>query len=290
MRRQALAPYNFECQCRRCTDDLTVYQVCASSPNIELNQYSLASDTQKLRHHPAGKSSNKTAVARSQGEEAMMTTNSQIMPEELPERKAALRGQLAACRNLIAEDLWAVSPLPQVLTELSIYYAEDGDYISALAVANFVSSRCDPHRFVAPFHPVRAKNLFMMVKLLSNTAADTASSSTSVQRSKPSATVADQIRNALQDIDQVSLSQMLLYMVLDSAPAAYAAEWELSILAKEIMDGISSLQGREKEQSLIDAWRKNPSEDRNKAFFEYAVVQQVDILAELGRRVISDIF
>lgn len=275
-RQQSLAPYNFECSCRRCQDDLTVYQVCASS-NVELNQYCLAADTQKLRID-ASIPSEKIATARSQCR-AMPD-----LPQDLQQRKAMLQTQLSACQSLIAQDLWAVSPLPQTLTETSIYFAEEGDYASALAVASLVASRCDPFRFVAPFHPVRAKNLFMMVKLLSNTAAET--SSNTAAQSKTG--LAQRLQSALREIDQVSLSQMLLYMVLDSAPAAYAKEWDLAVLAQEIMDGIDGLQGREQELSLIRAWREKPAEDKNKAFFEYAVVQQVEVLAELGKSVIAE--
>ena len=59
-------------------------------------------------------------------------------------------------------------------------------------------------------------------------------------------------------------------------------EWEVSITAKQMLDEINQLPGREQELSLINAWRENPEADQAKAFFEYAVVKQVDALANLG--------
>jgi SET and MYND domain-containing protein len=185
---------------------------------------------------------------------------------------------------LAAEDMWAVSPLPQLLSEISILYAEEGNFVYSLVTACFIVSSCDSYRHVLPYHPVRIKGLLLVAKLLANTAADTAS----LGNSQAVALKGDFNQRALQtlqDIDQVSLCQMLLIMILKSVPKGYVREWEVSITAKQMLDEINQLQGREQELSLINAWRENPEADQGRAFFEYAVVKQVDSLANLGLEV-----
>lgn len=201
-----------------------------------------------------------------------------------------LLAQYRDCRGLVAGELWAVTPVPQVLTEISIYYAEQGNFASALAVACFVATMCDPYRYVAYFHPVRANTIFMMAKLLANTAEETAALSSSVSAVATQANLGQKVQETLQNIDQVSLCQMLLTIVLRLAPAGHAAEWELAVAARGMLRDIEQLPGREKELSLIVAWVQNPASDQSNAFFEYAVIQQVDALASLGRAVLETDF
>ncbi|OAA64902.1 SET domain protein [Cordyceps fumosorosea ARSEF 2679] len=292
-RKAALAPYNFECRCRRCTQDLCVYQASAHYRDFRLNDDSILGDGTKLQTHPAVSAPDLQATARAAG-----NLHFQPPPVALPERRAALERQLSSCRALVAAGLWAVTPLPQTLAELAIYHGEAGDYARALALAALAARDCDPYRFPAPFHPSRAKNLFLLAKLLTNTAADTAlaeerdGGGKAVQvsaRAMETAEVGRRLREALRDVDQVSLAQMLLFMVLDTvASGPQLAGWELAQQAREVLAGIAELDGRDKELSLIGMWRKDPNSDRAQAFFEYGVGQQVDILAELGRDVLKE--
>lgn len=268
-----------------------MYHASAHYRDFMLNEDSILGDGTKLQTHPAVNTPEKQAVAR-----AAARLHFQPMPAELSDRRSVLQKQLSDCRDLVAAELWAVTPLPQTLTELAIYYAERHDYAPALAIAALLTRDCDPYRFPAPFHPVRAKNLLMAAKLLTNTAADTALAETqhgnrTVQmsaRAMESADVGRRLRDALRDIDQVSLAQMLLFMVLDTAPPPHLAAWELAQQARDVMAGIAELKGRDQELSLIGLWRKDPKSDRAQAFFEYGVGQQIDMLANLGRDVLKE--
>ena len=138
-----------------------------------------------------------------------------------------------------------------------------------------------------PSTPVRAKNLFMIAKLLANTAQGTASLGNSVKSLAAKANLDQKAQEALQDIDQVSLCQMLLTMVLRSAPVGYVADWELAVGAREMLQDIEQLAGRDKELSLIRSWIQDPAGDQSRAFFDFAVVRPVDALAALGRAVLE---
>lgn len=284
-RREALSPYNFTCQCPRCSRDFNIYQVCALSPNIDLNLASLVSDLSKLRRHPAATSNSKAALANKYSEDAAEIIDSKETPSLLDERRRYLQIQYRKCQPLVREGFWGVSPLPQVLTEISIYYAEEGNFVYALATACYVATFCDPYRYVAPFHPVRAKGLFLIGKLLANTAADAAALSASVKAMVSKGNFDQKALQTLQEIDQVSLCQMLLHMIIQQTPEGYVEEWELSVSAREMLSDIDQLPGRDQELSLINAWRQDPSSDQSRAFFDYAVLKQIDALASLGHEI-----
>ncbi|KAF4446619.1 SET and MYND protein [Fusarium austroafricanum] len=285
-RREALAPYFFKCQCIRCEKDLNIYQVCASSPIIDMNRHSLVADIGKLGQHPAATDSEKASTARSYSAELSDLINEKdhnLSPED---RRATLRARYQQCKGLTSEKLWAVSPLPQLLTEISILYIEESNFVYALAMGCFVAISCDPYRHVLPYHPLRVKGLLLVAKLLANTAADTASLGSS-QAVASKRDLNQRALQTLQDIDQISLCQMLLIMILKSFPKHYVQEWEVSATAEQMLDEINELSGREQELSLINAWREDPEADQARAFFEYAVVKQADALANLGLEILE---
>ncbi|KAG8675276.1 hypothetical protein FPOAC2_01325 [Fusarium poae] len=285
-RKQALAPYFFDCMCPRCKRDLNVYQVCADSPIIGMNHHSLVADVGKLGRHPGATDLNKVSAAKRHSEELSELLEEKESTGSLETRRSYLRKRYQRCRGLAAEDMWAISPLPQLLSEISILYAEEGNFAYALVTACFITTSCDSYRHVIPYHPVRTKGLLLVAKLLANTAADTAY----LESSQAVAVKGDFNQRALQtlqDIDQVSLCQMLLIMILKSVPKGYVQEWEVSVTAKQMLDEIDQLPGRGQELSLINTWREDPEADQARAFFEYAVVKQVDALANLGLEVLE---
>lgn len=272
--------------CLRCEKDLNVYQVCAGSLIIDMNRHSLVADVGKLGRHPGATDSNKVSAARRQSEELSELLDKKDSAGSLETRRASLQKRYHRCKDLAAKDMWAVSPLPHLLSEISILYAEEGNFVYALVTACFITTSCDSYRHVLPYHPVRIKGLLLVAKLLANTAADTASLGSS-QAVTIKGDFNQRALQTLQDIDQVSLCQMLLIMILKSVPKDYVQEWEVSVTAKQMLDEIIQLPGREQESSLINDWRKDPEADQARAFFGYAVVKQVDALANLGLEVLK---
>ncbi|KAF5707662.1 hypothetical protein FGLOB1_6811 [Fusarium globosum] len=285
-RKHALAPYFFDCQCPRCEKDLNVYQVCAGSPIINMNRHSLVADVGKLGKHPAATDSTKASTATSISEQLSDLIDERDPTLSPEDRRRVLGARYQQCKGLAAENLWAVSPLPQLLTEVSILYIEESNFISALATACFVATSSEPYRHVLPHHPIRIKGLLLVAKLLANTAADTASLGIS-QAVASRGDINQRALQTLQDIDQVSLCQMLLIMIIASVPRDYVREWEVSATAQQMLDEINELPGRDQELSLINAWKENPEGEQARAFFEYAVVKQVDSLASLGLEILE---
>ncbi|KAL7807844.1 SET domain-containing protein [Trichoderma gracile] len=285
-RREALAHYKFTCQCLRCRDNLNVYQVAAISPCVNLNSLSLVPDVSKFRTHPATSSTTKQDIINRHSESAEDISDAWDAIESPSEWRKLLKREYSKRKALVEEELWAVSPLPDILYRISLLYSEEGNYAFALAVACLVATACDPYQYPSPYHPIRLAGLFTVANLVSNTAAATASQTSSAVSVTNKETLEQEIEETLREIDQVSLCQMLLIMILRYTPDDNGTEISLAVKARALLDDIEKLAGREKETSLIDEWRRDPSSEKSQAFFEFAVVKQVDVLASLGKKVV----
>lgn len=76
-------------------------------------------------------------------------------------------------------------------------------------------------------------------------------------------------------------------MILKYSPDKYGAKMDIAVKAQALLDDIEKLAGREQETSLIDEWRRNPNDEKSQAFFEFAVVKQVNALACLGKEILE---
>ncbi|UKZ73223.1 hypothetical protein TrVFT333_000865 [Trichoderma virens FT-333] len=170
--------------------------------------------------------------------------------------------------------------------KISMLYGEEENFAFALAVACFIATACDPYQYASPYHPIRLAGLFTIANLSTHTAAATAFLANSATPVSKKVTLEQKIEESLREIDQVSLCQMLLIMILKYSPEKYGAELGLVVKAQALLDDIEKLAGREKETSLIDEWRQDPNSEKSQAFFEFAVVKQVNTLASLGRDIL----
>ena len=232
----------------------------------------------------------KAAAANTQAEKALADIESSATPDTGSSQHASLCHRYQRCKNFAESDVWAMAPLPHLVADASSYYAAEENWSFALTTACLMATACDSYRYPPPFHSVRVQDLFRIAKLLSNTAADTSSLSQSpssvVSKSDPNTRVQD----TLKDIDQVSLCQMLLMMVLRLIPEELAKEWDLAVDAQDMLKDIGQLPGRDKALTLINAWATNPEADQSRKFFQYAVVGPVHTLASLGKEALEHEF
>lgn len=261
----------------RCLKDLSVYQASALSSNINLNIYSLAVEVANIKLHLAV--TNSSFVEKiTKDIDSSETQNSSMR---------AMWAQYGDCKELLARDLWALAPLPGLLTTISAHYSDNEEFANALTTACLLATECDPYRHVTPFHPSRVERLYLIAKLLANTAAETAVLTNSANSMAVKPNIDSRVQDILREIDQVSLCQMVLIMILRLTAAGLGNQWETAILAKQMLDDIKQLRGREKELSLINAWVENSESEQSKAFFKYAVVDPVHDLARLGKAVLK---
>ncbi|KAL2212119.1 SET domain-containing protein [Sarocladium strictum] len=265
VRQKQLEDYFFECKCKRCVDDLSVYQVCALSPNLHLNKESLLPGLVDIKQDPVV-----TARPETKQKIRKFLSNPEPSASQLHEMKA--------------EGLWALPGVAESINAEIVARIEETNISEALALACLQATRSDPYRYPAPFHPVRVKNLLVIAKLISNTAAMSAGVYDSLQSLEShGSSLQKKVQDGLGDIDQVSLCQMILILILRWAPKGYETAWDVCAMAKTLLDDIDKLPGREKELSLINAWKADPTSDRSQAFFDFAVVKPVKAMAETAK-------
>jgi SET and MYND domain-containing protein len=170
--------------------------------------------------------------------------------------------------------MFAVQPLPSTLHVLATRYeTEEQNFAYALSLACFLATQCHPYAHVAPFEPWRVTELVVIAQLLSQTAPLSATGE--LAKTCPNAVLVDR----LSKMDQVSMCEAILRLVAYYGPMAHSDDWEVTAIAKELLDDIEKLQGRERESASIRAWLTNPERQDARAFVEEVVLMPINELA-----------
>ena len=267
-----------------------MYEVCQLYPALEINRYSVGPSVDKLRNPPIDQKLWKLPAARAQ--RAAICKELEPVTTGDEGKRTALLARYTLCKPMLDADMLAVQPLPQIIHETSNYYSSCGRLASALAITCLAIMHCDPYESPAPFRPQRVKSYLSVARLLSNTAADIEDFKTDMESlrsrgGKPLVTPKEV--KALMEIDQVSLCQALLHLVVRYGPMGHVEEWPFYLEAKETLTEIEGLEGRGDQNSLIRDWVRDPEgkSDRSALFFSYGVVEPVTLLAKVGLAILK---
>lgn len=271
-REDTLRLYHFQCGCARCREDLDVYQVCSTSPNIDLNKFSLQPDLSKLRNPQVDRSN-----ISSSDVETIYNKWHSLTPSENMDPMQVARLQWKFCQPLVEAKMWAVEPLPSSILELAgICQSDDKKIAYVLPLACFLATECEPVKLVAPFLPWRVKGLMMVAKLLSYVGELRATGELEKTCRHKS------LVYIVTKSDQVSMCEAMLRLVVHYASMGASEEWDVLREAREILQDIESLQGREKESYFLRTWAKDPQDPEGGTFFENAVLKPIHDLAALA--------
>lgn len=281
-RRQALkTQYHFDCVCPRCKDDLNVYQVCQRYPHLDLNSFSLTPDLDldKFRNPPLDQLIQSNNPLQHSAEEIYPSCSAPLTGSNPSSKHIHLRQRWKTCAPLVKAQAYAVDPLTQVLVEASIYFGGEqvGKLAYGLAISCFVALRSDAYRDPMPFSAVRIKGMFMIGKFLAHTATAAATSSTS--GGNGGRALAAKVSQALGNMDQLTMGQTILKLIIHHSAVAHSKEWQVYQQANDLLSGLESLPGRETENALVDAFVRNPSGSDEMAFFKNAVLKPLQTLA-----------
>ncbi|KAK5654770.1 hypothetical protein OQA88_6806 [Cercophora sp. LCS_1] len=274
-RQAGLELYHFECVCPACRDDLDVYQICAKSPVIALNKFSLRPDLDNLR---------KPRVDRSNVLPAKIKTihgawNSPAMSQDGPK---VLEQRWKLCKSLTQAHMWAVEPVPQTILEATQSCQTDTrTFVYALPLACFSALMCDPVKLVAPFMPWRIKGMLMVAKLLG-----------AIGRLAAKGVLVNDcplkdLGEFMNKLDHVSMCEAVLRLTVHWGAIGAAADWDVLKEARDMLHEVEGLQGREKESALLQAWAKDPEDPMAGAFVENAVLKPLRVLAALAPSVMD---
>ncbi|ETS87963.1 hypothetical protein PFICI_01791 [Pestalotiopsis fici W106-1] len=277
--------WRFDCLCSRCENDLDVYQTAWAYPHLDLNSISLNPDFTPSSPKP----STTVASIEAQVEEiysACSTPLSTAAADSPSQYAAALRQRWQLCQPLCAAGLYAVEPVPQTLGQATIHLGEQReDYPSSLAVSCFIALRCDPVKSPMPFGGARIKGLQLLANLLSNTAPLSGRRASSFDGS-----LRGRIVRALSNMDQATIAQAVLAIAVHWAPRAHSEEWQIYHEAKEQLQDIEGLRGRDKEKRLIQRWITDQTDQEAALFFDYAVLKPVQELAGFALEIMDTEF
>lgn len=269
---ETLKLYHFQCGCPRCRDDLDVYQVCSTSPNIILNKFSLQPNLSKLRSPEVDRSGVSSADV-----EAIYQKWHALKISETMDIMQVARLRWELCKPLVEARMFAVEPLPTGILDFTTLCHSDPKKIAyALPLACFLSTECEPVKLLAPFLPWRVKGLMMVAKLLTHIGEMRATGELEKKCSyKP-------LVDILTTSDQVSMCEAVLRLVIHWGSMGASEDWDVLREASDILKEIESLQGREQESYFLRTWAKDPKDPEASTFFENAVLKPINDLAALA--------
>ncbi|KAK2005622.1 MYND finger [Colletotrichum eremochloae] len=282
-RQHELNTYHFECSCIKCKHDLDEYQVAMADPAVELNTLSVMPEIERFKNPPGAGDSDPL-----QGAEGMKLQNIfPMLPRSMisEEKHKWLRKAYKTAPWFPKVGKYAIEPFAQLVEEAAFYFGKDrNNHECALAVACLSAFEIEPFKHVVPFHPQRLKGLSSIAIALSNTAPNPTKLTELARDMAARRRLSKAGLKVIEDLDQVSLCQMVLAIIDMYSPQAPSADWEVVVLAKEMLSDIESLPGRERENALINAWRRDPKGMED--FFRYGLAEPIKTLSELGKAVL----
>ncbi|KAK6197237.1 hypothetical protein LQW54_010807 [Pestalotiopsis sp. IQ-011] len=250
-------------------------KVALKYPHIELNSLSLNPGLMTGRR-PA----HAPSVTQSQIEEIYLSCT---QPQDLSNRKLNLMERWKLCEPLRRAGLFAVAPVPQIISEASVYFAACQDLPSGLALSCFLIIYCDPFQEPMPFSATRLKGLLMLANVLSNTIL--------LPRSLPAGGALDiKVARALQNMDQVTLYQAILVIIVRWGPSAHSKDWLVYRQAVDQLKQVESLPGRDDAKSLVKIWAADIDIPEATEFFELHVLKSLRELAEFATEIMDSEF
>lgn len=183
-------------------------------------------------------------------------------------------------------DRWAIEPFAQLVDEAAVYYGKTRvNHECALAIACLLAYEIEPYKHPIPFHNERTKGLSAIAIELSQTAPEPEKLVKLARDMAAKKKLSAAGVRVLADLDQVSMCQMVLSLINAYKDRTPKVDWDGVSMFRWMIAEIESLPGRDRENSLINAWIMDPK--GMDKFFRYALVEPLKALSELGKAVLE---
>ncbi|KAK8138367.1 SET and MYND [Apiospora sp. TS-2023a] len=273
--------YHFQCNCPRCKDDLDVYEVGQAYPHLDLNRLTLIPDLDLYRNPSQSGYLRSNLALQRVVDETFLECSQPLTDTDFAERAKQLGHRWEKCAPLRKAKLYAIEPLPRVLSEASIYFTELGRFSHSLAISCFLALNCDPFQHPMPFHPFRVKGMMAVGKLISNAGQgyDTGAAGQSSTAGQP---LEAKLKQVFEATDSITVAQAALMMGAWWGPKAHSEEWQPYQEAVEVLKDVETLPGRGDQKKMLSLWAKGGQDVEAQLFFEHAVLKPVQELASLA--------
>lgn len=282
--------YHFQCNCPRCKDDLDVYEVAQAYPHLDLNRLTLTPDLNVFRNLPTAGSLRPNVALQRVVDENFLECSQPLTGMDFAERAKLLGQRWEKCAPLRKAKLYAIEPLPRMLSEASIYFTELGRFSHSLVISCFLALNCDPFQHPMPFHPFRVKGMMAVGKLISNTGQDYATGAAGQGSTAGQQPLEARLKQVFEATDSITVAQAALMMGAWWGPKAHSEEWQPYQEAVEVLKDVETLPGRGDEKKMLNIWAKGGQDLEAQLFFQHAVLKPVQELASLALDIIDTEF
>ncbi|CAK7270131.1 hypothetical protein SEPCBS57363_003948 [Sporothrix epigloea] len=308
-RKQKLDKYNFECDCRRCRENLDNYQATQISPVLSLNtgvhpgpmpspalpRYisSIGPSIDMLRNPPIVRQG-PDAVTPQQAEDIYIASRELIIPQDVDDDVLLqnVRDLWHLCAPLIKAKRWADEPLPELITVATTYCNRIENYPHQLALACFGIQHIDPYMFPAPFSVWRNMGLMNVAKTISLALSVVLFGDDSELAREargeggpfadPRRIVHPRVLDVVSSLTDNLLHLALMAMVGNNGPLGHSEDWLVIKYAQFQMDKYASLPGSGVALDLIRTWFENPYQVQEaEEFFDENIMEPLNQLSAL---------
>lgn len=270
-RQRGLIHYNFTCMCRRCAENLDVYQVCQQSPVLALNnRYSVVPNLDLLRNPPILREAEGHHITPEQieamyeesGVEALDDSDISYTEEDpnFGKRLPQMRRLWRICQPLIKAKRWADEPVAHLMHLAFMHFLELENYCQALAFMVFTCQHIDPYRYPAPFDMRRVRNLnnvaTMLPQVLKVVFPDIDDSS-QLGGPEPYRLVYPRLRDQLYGLVDGATTEAILRIVLDQGPKGHSDQWPPMDDARHFLAQVENMQNREIISGMVKARQRS---------------------------------
>ncbi|KAK1725686.1 hypothetical protein CaCOL14_013349 [Colletotrichum acutatum] len=283
-RHENLRSYYFDCKCFKCIEDLDEYQIAQKDPRVaRLNELSVTPDIERFKHpQVADKDGLRQAI---EVQKLLEMFPVQLRNMEPAAKHKWLRKAYKSASWFPTNGRWAIEPFAQLVDEAAVYFGKTlGNHECALAIACLTAYEVEPYKHPIPFHVERIRGLSAIATELSQTAPEPEKLVKLARDMAAKKKFSAAGVRVLADLDQVSMCQMVLSLINSYKDRTPTVDWD-GIMFRWMVAEIESLPGRDRENSLINAWIMDPK--GMDQFFRYALVEPLKALSELGKAVLE---
>ncbi|KIH89592.1 set and mynd domain protein [Sporothrix brasiliensis 5110] len=266
-RQRGLAHYNFTCTCRRCTENLDVYQVCQQSPVLSLNnRFTVVPRLDLLRNPPILREAEGHLITPEQIEAMYAESGVEAIDESddsytqadpyFGKRLPQMRRLYRICKPLIDAKRWADEPVAHLMHLAFMHFLEVRNFCHALAFLVFICQHIDPYRYPAPFDMRRVRNLNSVATMLPQVLKVVFSDGNGLDRwgrSDPALNVSPILRDKLNDLVDGATTEAVLRIVLEQGPKGHSNQWPPLDDARHFLRQVETMGNRELMGGMVKA-------------------------------------
>lgn len=190
------------------------------------------------------------------------------------------------CKPLVDAKLFALQPLPQILSEIMTQCSVRGRYTHALCIAALQATEVEPYLYPHPFAQKRLKTCLSIAKLLVNIVFE--ESENPGAWFDASIPFHNRLRSTFKtEVDPILLAQAMLMIVTHYANMAHHEMWNVVLEANSMLKQFEGRADREQLTAGLLEWERNPVGETGKNVFNFIIGKPLGLLSGFAVEVVE---